>query len=194
MGLGEISAQVDRHVGSAMKSVGEVMAIGRTFEESLQKAVRMVDPRYRGFGVVGPFLKEMGKGAKEMDAEELDRQLANPTDMRLFAIAYAMFEKRYTVEMLHELTKIDKVRYHIVFNFGHGLTILLSGSCTRSKISSTRTMSSTRLVPFRIFLKSLPSRRSAWDSRISRSQSFCLHQPQRQRYVLTASRSGLHRS
>ena len=85
------------------------MAIGRTFEESLQKAIRMVDPRYKGFGVVAPYLKEFGNGKSEIDYEELDKQLKNPTDMRLFAIAYAMFGKRYTVEMLHELTKIDKV-------------------------------------------------------------------------------------
>ncbi len=120
--------------------------------------------------------------------------LPNPTDMRLFAIAYAMFEKRYTVEMLHELTKIDKVRYHIVFNFGHGLTILLSGSCTRSKISSTRTMSSTRLVPFRIFLKKLTlkaKRMGFSDLQIAE----LLPTPTTEAEVRAhRSRSGLHRS
>ena len=90
---------VNREVGSAMKSVGEVMAIGRTFEESLQKAIRQVDPRWKGFeAYVAP--------------EDLDGALSKPTDMRLFAIAYAIFNKQYTVDMLHDLTKIDKVRHH----------------------------------------------------------------------------------
>lgn len=93
--LAKFSSQVDRKVGSAMKSVGEVMAIGRTFEESLQKAIRQVDPRYTGFEAY-------------VKPEDLDYALANPTDTRLFAIAHAFFEKRYTVEMIHELTKIDK--------------------------------------------------------------------------------------
>lgn len=93
--LAKFSSQVDRKVGSSMKSVGEVMAIGRTFEESLQKAIRQVDPRYVGFEAY-------------VKPEDLDYALSHPTDTRLFAIAYAFFEKHYTVEMVHELTKIDK--------------------------------------------------------------------------------------
>ncbi|KAL5504672.1 CPA2 [Sanghuangporus vaninii] len=93
--LAKFSSQVDRKVGSAMKSVGEVMAIGRTFEESLQKAIRQIDPRYSGFEAY-------------VKPEDLDYALSHPTDTRLFAIAYAFYEKRYTVEMIHELTKIDK--------------------------------------------------------------------------------------
>ena len=81
-----------------MKSVGEVMAIGRTFEESLQKAIRMVDPRWSGFEVL-----------RRWEGEELDEVLRNPTDMRLFAVAYAMYERGYSVARVHELTKIDKV-------------------------------------------------------------------------------------
>ncbi len=80
-----------------MKSVGEVMAIGRTFEESLQKAIRQVDPRWKGFEVY-------------ISPENLDEALSKPTDMRLFVIAYAMYNKGYTVDQLHDLTKIDKVR------------------------------------------------------------------------------------
>lgn len=83
-----------------MKSVGEVMAIGRTFEESLQKAIRQVDPRWNGFEVYG---------FKDLTDEELDTALSTPTDMRLFAIAYAMYNRGYTVDQLHDLTKIDKV-------------------------------------------------------------------------------------
>ncbi|KAF8229017.1 carbamoyl-phosphate synthase [Tricholoma matsutake] len=93
--LAKFSSHVNREVGSSMKSVGEVMAIGRTFEESLQKAIRQVDPRWKGFeAYVSP--------------EDLDRALSRPTDMRLFAIAYAMFKKNYSVDQLHNLTKIDK--------------------------------------------------------------------------------------
>jgi len=93
---------VDRHVGSSMKSVGEVMAIGLTFEESLQKAVRQVDPGFKGFQVPSiPF-------------EDLPEVLSNPTDRRLFAIGQAMLSDdpkvraEYTVDRLHELTKIDR--------------------------------------------------------------------------------------
>ncbi|KAG6837068.1 hypothetical protein H0H93_015336 [Arthromyces matolae] len=93
--LAKFSSQVNREVGSSMKSVGEVMAIGRTFEESLQKAIRQVDPRWKGFEVY-------------IEPEDLDRALTRPTDMRLFAIAYAMYNKGYTVDHLHDLTKIDK--------------------------------------------------------------------------------------
>jgi carbamoyl-phosphate synthase large subunit len=91
-------SQVSRDVGSSMKSVGEVMAIGRTFEESLQKAIRQVDPRWKGFEVV-------------IEPEDLDSALSVPTDMRLFAIAYAMYKKNYSVDKIHGLTKIDKVNF-----------------------------------------------------------------------------------
>ncbi|GLB37752.1 putative carbamoyl-phosphate synthetase large chain, oligomerisation domain containing protein [Lyophyllum shimeji] len=93
--LAKFSSQVNREVGSSMKSVGEVMAIGRTFEESLQKAIRQVDPRWKGFEVY-------------IEPKDLDTALSRPTDMRLFAIAYAMYRKQYTVDQIHELTKIDK--------------------------------------------------------------------------------------
>lgn len=97
--LAKFSSQVDRAIGSSMKSVGEVMAIGRTFEESLQKAIRQVDPRWKGFEVY-------------VEPEELDQALMKPTDMRLFVIAYAMYNKGYTVDKIHDLTKIDKVRVY----------------------------------------------------------------------------------
>lgn len=98
--LAKFSSQVNREIGSAMKSVGEVMAIGRTFEESLQKAIRQVDPRWKGFEVYG---------FKDLTDEELNTALTKPTDMRLFAIAYAMYKRNYTVDKIHDLTKIDKV-------------------------------------------------------------------------------------
>ncbi|TEB38419.1 carbamoyl-phosphate synthase subunit arginine-specific large [Coprinellus micaceus] len=101
--LAKFSTQVNREVGSSMKSVGEVMAIGRTFEESIQKAIRQVDPRWKGFEVY-------------WRPEDLDRALTVPTDMRLFAIAYAMYEKGYTVDRLHDLTKITKWYLHKLDN------------------------------------------------------------------------------
>lgn len=101
--LAKFSGQVNREVGSAMKSVGEVMAIGRTFEESLQKAIRQVDPRYTGFEAY-------------VTPEDLDRALTRPTDTRLFAIAYAMYNKGYTVDKIHDLTKIDKWFLHKIDN------------------------------------------------------------------------------
>ena len=89
---------VKRDIGSAMKSVGEVMAIGRTFEESFQKAIRQVDPRYVGF-----------QGDK---FDDLDEVLRNPTDRRWLAVGQAMIHENYSVEQIHELTKIDKWFLH----------------------------------------------------------------------------------
>ena len=127
---------VNREVGSAMKSVGEVMAIGRTFEESLQKAIRQVDPRWKGFEAY-------------VQPEDLDRALSKPTDMRLFAIAYAIFNKNYTIDQLHGLTKIDKVG-NCAIRTARPLTrgAVRSGSCTRLRTSSTRFTLSRRRVPF----------------------------------------------
>jgi carbamoyl-phosphate synthase large subunit len=85
---------VKRDIGSAMKSVGEVMAIGRTFEESFQKAIRQVDPKYLGF-----------QGDK---FENLDETLRNPTDRRWLAVGQAMIHEGYSVDKVHDLTKIDK--------------------------------------------------------------------------------------
>ncbi|KAF8678711.1 Carbamoyl-phosphate synthase [Rhizoctonia solani] len=96
--LAKFSSQVNREVGSSMKSVGEVMAIGRTWEESLQKAIRQVDPRWVGFEAY----------AQPKAGPELDRALSVPTDMRLFVIAHAMYNCGYTVDKIHDLTKIDK--------------------------------------------------------------------------------------
>ncbi|KAK4227202.1 hypothetical protein QBC38DRAFT_197213 [Podospora fimiseda] len=85
---------VKRDIGSAMKSVGEVMAIGRTFEESFQKAIRQVDPNFVGF-----------QGSK---FEDIDFELQNPTDRRWLAVGQAMLHENYSVDKVHELTKIDK--------------------------------------------------------------------------------------
>ena len=87
---------VRREIGSSMKSVGEVMAIGRTFEEVIQKGLRMIGQGLHGF-----------VGNNQRDIPELERALSEPTDKRILAIAQAFF-KGYTVERIHELTKIDR--------------------------------------------------------------------------------------
>jgi len=88
---------VNTGIGSAMKSVGEVMSIGRTLEESLQKAIRMVDPSNGGFQPEARF----------ETMEDLLQELNVPTDRRIFAIAQAMHEKTLSVSEIHEITKID---------------------------------------------------------------------------------------
>jgi carbamoyl-phosphate synthase large subunit len=93
---------VKRDIGSAMKSVGEVMAIGRTFEESFQKAIRQVDPRFIGF-----------QGDK---FEDIDFELQNPTDRRWLAVGQAMLHENYSVDKVHDLTKIDKWFLHKLQN------------------------------------------------------------------------------
>ena len=86
---------VSRKIGSSMKSVGEIMSIGRSFEEMLQKGLRMIGQGMHGF-----------VGNDHIKFDDLDEELSNPTDMRIFAIAQAL-EKGYTIERLFELTKID---------------------------------------------------------------------------------------
>lgn len=88
---------VSRELGSSMKSVGEVMAIGRTFEEAMQKGLRMIGQGMHGF---------VGNNTKEIPADELDKALKAPTDTRVFAISQAL-HAGYTIEQIHVLTKID---------------------------------------------------------------------------------------
>jgi carbamoyl-phosphate synthase large subunit len=88
---------VSKNIGSSMKSVGEIMAIGRTFEEAIQKGIRMVGLGMHGF--VG--------NREEINIGEIDSELANPTDRRIFAIAEA-FNRNYSIESIHEKTRIDR--------------------------------------------------------------------------------------
>jgi len=88
---------VSKNLGSSMKSVGEIMSIGRSFEEAIQKGIRMVGLGMHGF--VG--------NKEEITIEQIDEELINPTDRRIFAIA-AAFDKGYTVEEIHDKTKIDR--------------------------------------------------------------------------------------
>ena len=87
---------VDKELGSSMKSVGEVMAIGRNFEEAIQKGLRMIGQGMHGF-----------VENKELQIEDIDAALREPTDKRVFIISKAM-HKGYTVDQIHDLTKIDK--------------------------------------------------------------------------------------
>lgn len=86
---------VSRQIGSSMKSVGEIMSIGKSFEEIMQKGLRMIGQGMHGF-----------VGNHDIEFDDLDVELSEPTDLRIFAIAEAL-EKGYTVERIHELTKID---------------------------------------------------------------------------------------
>ncbi|WP_305036831.1 carbamoyl-phosphate synthase (glutamine-hydrolyzing) large subunit [Paramuribaculum intestinale] len=95
---------VRREIGSSMKSVGEVMAIGRTFEEAIQKGLRMIGQGMHGF-----------TGNRELSIADIDHALAEPTDKRIFVIAQAMM-KGYSVERIHELTKIDRWFLHRLAN------------------------------------------------------------------------------
>lgn len=87
---------VDRELGSSMKSVGEVMAIGRSFEEAIQKGLRMIGQSMHGF-----------VENKELEIDDIDVALREPTDKRIFIISKAM-HKGYTIDQIHDLTKIDK--------------------------------------------------------------------------------------
>ncbi|XP_055327168.1 CAD protein-like isoform X2 [Paramacrobiotus metropolitanus] len=111
--------RVSTKIGSSMKSIGEVMAIGRNFEEALQKALRMVDDHFMGF---------------DPDVHKLsDDELENPTDKRIFTIATAL-AKGYSVDKLHDLTKIDRwflYRMEGIINFGDKLKKLSTDRFTR---------------------------------------------------------------
>ncbi|MDE5806574.1 MAG: carbamoyl-phosphate synthase large subunit, partial [Muribaculaceae bacterium] len=87
---------VDREIGSSMKSVGEIMSIGKSFEEIIQKGLRMIGQGMHGF-----------VGNNDIHFDDLDSVLSHPTDLRIFAIAQAL-EEGYTVDRIEQLTKIDK--------------------------------------------------------------------------------------
>ncbi|MDD2612356.1 MAG: carbamoyl-phosphate synthase (glutamine-hydrolyzing) large subunit [Bacteroidales bacterium] len=88
-------AGVSREIGSSMKSVGEIMSIGKSFEEIIQKGLRMIGQGMHGF-----------VGNDDLDFDDLDKELSNPTDLRIFSIANA-FEAGYTIDRIYNLTKID---------------------------------------------------------------------------------------
>ena len=93
--LGKFSG-VSKQIGSSMKSVGEIMSIGRTFEEAIQKGLRMI-----GVGMHG-FVEN-----KELKIDDIDKELKEPTDQRIFVVSKA-FRQGYTVDQIHDLTRIDR--------------------------------------------------------------------------------------
>lgn len=97
-------AGVSRQIGSSMKSVGEIMSIGKSFEEIMQKGLRMIGQGMHGF-----------VGNNDLDFDNLDEELENPTDLRIFAVAKAL-EEGYTVDRIHELTKINHWFLHKLKN------------------------------------------------------------------------------
>jgi carbamoyl-phosphate synthase large subunit len=104
---------VSHLIGSSMKSVGEVMAIGRTFEEAIQKGLRMIGQGMHGF-----------TGNRNLGFEDIEKELAEPTDMRIFSIAEAL-ERGMSVDKIYELTKIDKwflYKLNNIINIKDGLS------------------------------------------------------------------------
>ncbi len=95
---------VSREIGSSMKSVGEVMSIGRSFEEAIQKGLRMIGQGAHGF-----------VANREIVVEDIDKSLKEPTDNRIFVISKA-FQRGYTIDQIHELTKIDKWFLNKLYN------------------------------------------------------------------------------
>ncbi|MGC9469994.1 MAG: carbamoyl-phosphate synthase (glutamine-hydrolyzing) large subunit [Bacteroidales bacterium] len=98
---------VSHHIGSSMKSVGEVMSIGRSFEEAIQKGLRMIGQGMHGF-----------VGNRNMEFDEIEKELAEPTDMRIFVIADAL-KKGWTVEQINKLTRIDSWFLYKLQNIVH---------------------------------------------------------------------------
>ena len=94
---------VSREIGSSMKSVGEVMAIGRTFEETIQKGLRMIGQGAHGFSA-----------NRDIKVDDIDKALSEPTDNRIFVISKA-FKAGYTIDQIHDLTKIDKWFLHKLY-------------------------------------------------------------------------------
>lgn len=118
---------VSREIGSSMKSVGEVMSIGRSFEEAIQKGLRMIGQGAHGF-----------VANKEIHVKDIDKSLREPTDNRIFVISKA-FQKGYSVDQIHELTKIDKW-------FLEKLLTIVHTSKELSKINDKKALNDTLLL------------------------------------------------
>lgn len=144
-------AHVSSEIGSSMKSVGEVMAIGRTFEEAFQKSIRMVDGSLDGFGdaegvtfsPMDQFSKKTVFYAEELTKEHIEHELQNPSDRRVFVIPLA-FRLGYTVEQLFQLTKIDRWFLSKLQNIMKIETSLMSLSRGLSSITDAELVSAKR--------------------------------------------------
>ena len=120
---------VSTKIGSAMKSVGEVMSIGRNWEESLQKAMRMVDPSIQGF--------ETRKTDSWLAGEEMEEELRHPSDRRIFAIAQCLHTGTHTVDQLHDITNIDRWFLERLSNIVKGANDLkATGNLANVKVDS----------------------------------------------------------
>lgn len=130
--------RVSTQIGSAMKSVGEVMAIGRTWEESMHKAIRMVDPTAAaGF--------EPQRKAP-LSSEEMEAELSKPTDLRVFAIAQALYSGSLSVDQIHSLSKIDHWFLYRLKNIAEfSKTIAACGSLERFAASPGTMLQAKRL-------------------------------------------------
>jgi carbamoyl-phosphate synthase large subunit/carbamoyl-phosphate synthase small subunit len=135
-------SRVNQQLGSAMKSVGEVMAIGRSFEEVIQKAVRSVSSNLDGFGSE-PLGEDDGQ---QGETPELDAQLSKPTHLRLFAVARAL-ERGYSVDRIYELTKIDRWFLFKLQRIQHMKTFLAE-SVTDVSLLSTHVMRALKSTGF----------------------------------------------
>lgn len=136
-------AGVSKLIDSSMKSVGEVMSIGRTFEEAIQKGIRMIGQGMHGF-----------VGNHNLDFEDIDKELTEPTDMRILVIEKA-YEKGYTVDKIHDLTKIDKwflVKLKNIFDLKNdlekvpSLDVLSDELLLRSKVAGFSDFQLARIV------------------------------------------------
>jgi hypothetical protein len=135
--------KASRKIGSSMKSIGEVMAIGRNWEESLQKAMRMTDDKVRGYEPHASMYKPPA------DEAELVEELTRPSDVRLYAIAHAMGNLGWSVDRVYELTKISKWFLHKLRRL-HQLDKLMAG------VGSLEDLNGTLML--QILLKSRASR------------------------------------
>ncbi|KIM31363.1 hypothetical protein M408DRAFT_64583 [Serendipita vermifera MAFF 305830] len=120
--------RVSKVLSSSMKSVGEVMSIGRTFEETIQKAIRAIDDQFFGFG------------QNDIFVENLEEELVKPTDKRIFAIANA-FHQGYSVDSIWEKTRIDRwflTRLHYLFEMEKRLTMMTISSITPSLLQRAK--------------------------------------------------------
>ncbi|KAI0262027.1 carbamoyl-phosphate synth [Gloeopeniophorella convolvens] len=120
-------SRVSRLLSSSMKSVGEVMSIGRTFEETIQKAIRAIDDQFSGF-------------AKNDFVEDIDEELVNPTDKRLFAISTA-FHRGYSIDKIWQMTNIDKwflTKLQHIFNMEQRLSSLSISSISLEQLRQSK--------------------------------------------------------
>ena len=128
--------RVSNKIGSSMKSVGEVMAIGRSFEEAFQKALRMIDDRIFGFDPYSDLCSN----------QNYEQELRNPTDRRIFVLASAIKSKMFSIDDLYEMTRIDKWFLHKFNNIIEHCEILERDYRLEKAIKADKGVASEELV------------------------------------------------